>query len=299
MKKYIFLLVLIMSCTHYKIQQAFIPTFFDKEGHRGCRGLMPENTIPAFIKALDLGVTTLEMDAVITKDSQVIISHDPFINHAFSLYADGKPIKAEDEKKLKIFSMTYTEAQQYDVGSKYYASFPQQQKMVVHKPLLIEVIDSVEAYTSLHHLPKVQYNIETKSTDSTDGILHPLPATFVELIMQIVESKGIASRVIIQSFDIRTLQYLHQHYPNIKTALLVEPPLTMNLAAQLKQLGFIPSIYSPDYHLVTPLMVKQCHDLGIALIPWTVDDLPTMQKLKDMGVNGLISDYPNLYAQLK
>lgn len=299
MKKYIILFFLMMSCTNFKIQQAVSPAFFDKEGHRGCRGLMPENTIPAFIKAIDFGVTTLEMDAVITKDSKVLISHDPYINHKFSLHPDGTPIIAAEERTLNIFKMTYAETQQYDVGTKYYPHFPQQQKMKVQKPLLSVVIDTVEAYTRLHHLPQVQYNIETKSTDSTDGIFHPDPATFVRLIMQIVETKGIASRVIIQSFDIRTLQYLHQHYPNIKTALLVEPPVTLNFAAQLKQLGFIPTIYSPDYSMVAPLLIKQCRDLGIALIPWTVDDLPTMQRLKDMGVNGLISDYPNLYTQLK
>lgn len=288
-----------MSCTAAKIQQTHTVIPFDKEGHRGCRGLMPENTIPAFLKALDLGVTTLEMDAVITKDSQVLISHDPYINYEFSLGPNEQNLTKADEKHLNIYKMTYVETQQYDVGSKYYPRFPQQQKIKVHKPLLSAVIDSVEAYIQQHHLPPVQYNIETKSTDSTDGIYHPDPATFIRLIMQVVEQKGIASRVIIQSFDIRTLQYLHEHYPTIKTALLVEPPITLNFAAQLKQLGFIPTIYSPDYTMVTPLLVKQCYDMGIALIPWTVDDLPTMQKLKNMGVNGLISDYPNLYAQLK
>jgi glycerophosphoryl diester phosphodiesterase len=288
-----------MSCTSVKIQQTHTVIPFDKEGHRGCRGLMPENTIPAFLKALDLGVTTLEMDAVITKDSQVLISHDPYINYEFSLGPNGQTLTMADQKQLNIYKMTYAETQQYDVGSKYYPRFPQQQKIIVHKPLLSSVIDSVEAYIQQHHLPSVQYNIETKITDSTDGIYHPDPATFVQLIMQVVEQKGIASRVIIQSFDIRTLQYLHEHYPTMKTALLVEPPITLNFAAQLKQLGFIPTIYSPDYTMVTPLLVKQCHDMDIALIPWTVDDLPTMQKLKNMGVNGLISDYPNLYAQLK
>ncbi|RTL55093.1 MAG: glycerophosphodiester phosphodiesterase [Sphingobacteriales bacterium] len=299
MKKYSILFLLMMSCTTAKIQQATQPGFFDKEGHRGCRGLMPENTIPAFLKAIELGVTTLEMDAVITKDSQVLISHDPYINQEFSLHHDGTPVTAAEEKTLNIYQMTYAETQQYDVGMKFYPRFPNQQKIAIHKPKLSAVIDAVEAYTHLHHLPPVQYNIETKSTDSTDGIFHPDPASFVRLIMNIVEAKGIASRVIIQSFDIRTLQYLHHHYPAIKTALLVEPPMQLNFAAQLKQLGFIPTIYSPDYSMVTPLLVKQCRDLGIALIPWTVDDLPTMERLKKMGVNGLISDYPDLYKKLK
>jgi len=106
-------------------------------------------------------------------------------------------------------------------------------------------------------------------------------------------------KVIIQSFDIRTLQYLHNKYPQFKTALLIEDYDKKAFALQLKDLGFIPSIYSPAEQLVTALLVKQCKDAGIQIIPWTVNDLARMQQLKDIGVNGIISDYPNLFKELK
>jgi glycerophosphoryl diester phosphodiesterase len=274
-------------------------TSFDKEGHRGCRGLMPENTIPAFKKAIDLGVTTLEMDAMITKDKQVIISHDPFFSHEITTKADGSFITEEEEKSFKIYEMTYEQTQQFDVGLKPHPRFPKQQKLKIHKPKLSEVIDSAEAYTKAKGLAPVQYNIETKSTAATDDINHPEPEEFVELIMAIVKEKQIEERVIIQSFDIRTLQYMHKKYPSIRTAYLFEPPITKSFEERLKDLGFVPTIYSPDYTTVTPELMKQCKDLGIKIIPWTVDDLPKMIELKQMGVDGIISDYPDLFAQLK
>ena len=272
---------------------------FDFEGHRGCRGLMPENTIPAFMKAIDLQVTTLEMDAVITKDKQVIISHEPFFNHEITTKADGSYVKEQDEKSLNIYEMTYAQTQTFDVGLKPHPRFPDQQKLRVQKPRLADVIDSAEAYAGSHSFRPIQYNIETKSQPATDGIYHPKPDEFVELIMAVIKEKKVEERVIIQSFDIRTLQYLHEHYPAIKTAYLFEPPDDRSFAARLKELGFIPTIYSPDHTTVTVLLVKQCKELGIKLIPWTINDLSRMKELKQMGVDGMISDFPDLYAALR
>jgi glycerophosphoryl diester phosphodiesterase len=118
------------------------------------------------------------------------------------------------------------------------------------------------------------------------------------LLIAIILDKKITERVTIQSFDIRTLQYLHEHYPMFKTALLIEDFDKKTFALQLKDLGFIPTTYSPAYSLVTPLLVKQCKDAGILLLPWTVDDLQKMKELRAMGVNGIISDYPDLFSHL-
>lgn len=266
---------------------------FDKEGHRGCRGLMPENTVPAFLKAVDLGVTTLEMDAIISKDSQVVISHDPFFNRVITTKPDGSFVTTEDEKQLAIYHMDYADIVRYDVGLKPNPLFPQQQKMHAIKPLLRDVIDSVEAYAAKTGKKPLHYNIETKSTPATDNTMHPEPGRFVELLMGVILEKKIESRVIIQSFDVRTLQYLHEHYPTIKTSLLVGDKKAF--ALQLQGLGFIPAIYSPEYHLVTTLLVKQCHDTGVQIIPWTVNTKPAIDSLKRMGVDGEISDYPNLF----
>src|SRR5438128_2424457 len=123
--------LLITACSSTKNLQVSLPVF-DKEGHRGCRGLMPENTIPAMLKALELGVTTLEMDAVITKDGQVILSHEPFFNHEITTKADGKFIDEKEEKNYNIFKMTYAETHQFDVGLKPHPRFPQQQKLPAH-----------------------------------------------------------------------------------------------------------------------------------------------------------------------
>ena len=276
----------------------FSETAFDKQGHRGCRGLMPENTIAAMYKAIDLGVTTLEMDASISKDDQVFLSHEPFFNHEISLQPNGKPIEAAQEKSFNMYQLDYAQITKYDVGLKPHPRFPQQVKLAAVKPLLSQVFDSVLAYCKQTGKPIPQFNIETKTTSKTDDLYHPKPEKFVDLMMQVIASKNMGSKVIIQSFDIRTLQYLHQKDATIKTALLIEDFDKKPFALQLKDLGFIPSIYSPAHELVTPLLVKQCRDAGIQIIPWTVNDLATIRSLKKMGVHGVISDYPNLFAQL-
>jgi len=287
----------VMSCNRH-INPSFSPLGgggFDKEGHRGCRGLMPENTIPGFLKAIDLGVTTLEMDVAITKDSQVVMSHEPYFSHEISTKPDGSDVTEQEEQSLNIYHMNYDEVKQFDVGLKPHPRFPQQQKIPVAKPLLRDAIDSVESYAARNNKQPLQYNIETKCTPVTDNIYFPPPPKLVELIMAVVKEKKIEERVIIQSFDIRSLQYLQQHYPSIKTSLLIDESDKKPFALQLKDLGFIPTIYSPAYQLVTPLLVKQCHDTGIKLIPWTVNDKKEIARLKNLGVDGIISDYPNLF----
>jgi glycerophosphoryl diester phosphodiesterase len=271
-------------------------TSFDKQGHRGCRGLMPENTIPAMIHALDLGVTTLEMDAVITKDKKVILSHEQWFGQEITTKPDGTYIKAErEERKFNIYWMTYAETQAFDVGMKPHPRFPGQQKIKVTKPLLSAVIDSVNEAMKTRKRPFPYYNIETKTNPEFDGVFHPKPEEFVDLLMEVVQSRGITDHVIIQSFDFRTLKYLHQKYPGVKTAMLIEFTDKRSLEQQLNDLGFIPDIYSPEYHLVNDKLVRACHEKGIKVIPWTVNDKASIEKLKGIGVDGAISDFPDLF----
>lgn len=291
----LFLILMVSSCFSGKKNMQSGNQFFDKQGHRGCRGLMPENTIPAMLKAIDLGVTTLETDVVITGDKQVVLSHEPFFNHEITTKPDGSSVTEVEEKQLNIYQMNVATVGKYDVGLKFVERFPRQEKLAVSKPLLSAMIDSVEAYCTNKGKPLPKYNIETKSQSATDGIYHPTPDVFVELLVAVVLSKGIESRTIIQSFDIRTLQYLHKAYPTIQTALLIEDTDKKSLALQLQQLGFIPSIYSPHFSLVTPLLLKQCKDAGIRLIPWTVNDQQKIKELRALGVDGIISDYPDLF----
>ncbi len=290
--------VILYSCsihpTHQNTSSATV--IFDKEGHRGCRGLMPENTIPAMLKAIDLGVTTLEMDVHITRDSAVVLSHDPSFNPDITTKPDGSYIGSTEGKYI-LYHMTYDSIRRFDVGSKPYSRFPQQQKIKVAKPLLSTLIDSVEAYCKQHG-KRVAYNIEIKSSPQGDGLFHPAPAAYTEGVMKVLKQKNILSHVIIQSFDNRPLQYMHQHYPAIRTSLLIEENDKRSLQQQFAGLGFVPSIYSPYYLLCTKERVDSCHQQHCKVVPWTVNDSSLMQKLKTAGVDGLISDYPDLYKKL-
>jgi glycerophosphoryl diester phosphodiesterase len=130
---------------------------------------------------------------------------------------------------------------------------------------------------------------------ATDHIYHPAPEEFVELLMKVVLSKGIRSRVIIQSFDPRTLQIIHRKYPDILTSLLIDDSDKRGVAVQCGELGFFPTIYSPGLSLVDEPLVKACHDHGMKVVPWTADDASTISTLRKMGVDGIITDYPDLF----
>jgi len=271
---------------------------FDYQGHRGCRGLYPENTIAAMKHAIDIGVTTLELDVVMSKDFVPILSHEPFFNHEISTKPNGEMVTEKEEKQLNIYQMLVPEIQKYDVGNRVHTRFAEQYKMAAYKPTLQQVFDSVQAYLKEKNKPQVSYNIETKTMAATDDIFHPKPTIFVDSLMAVIVRNNLEATVIIQSFDIRTLQYLHSKFPDQQTALLIEDYNKTTLSTQLRILGFIPTIYSPSHTLVTPLLLKQCKDVGMKLIPWTVNDLQRMKELKKMGVDGLISDFPNLYIPL-
>ncbi|PWS27413.1 glycerophosphodiester phosphodiesterase [Pedobacter yonginense] len=270
---------------------------FDVQGKAGARGIMPENTIEGMLKALDLGVNTLEMDAVISKDKQVVLSQEPYFNNEISLMPNGKAISFKDQKKYNIYKMDYDEVKKFDVGSKVHARFPGQMKFKAYKPLLTETIDAVEAYAKEHKLTKPVYSIETKTIKNGDNEFQPEPAEFVDLIMDIVNAKKISKRVIIQSFDMRTLQYLHEKYPKIQTSLLIDEKEPFE--DYIDKLGFKPTIYSPYSVLVGKGLVDRCHEMGVKIIPWTVNTLKEIKYFMSLGVDGVITDYPNLMGQLK
>ncbi|MES2811799.1 MAG: glycerophosphodiester phosphodiesterase [Bacteroidota bacterium] len=271
---------------------------FDIQGHRGCRGLLPENTIEAFKKAIDLGVTTLEMDVVISKDNQVLLSHEPFLSHEIALDLNGNEITEKDEEKFNLYQMNYTQIKQHDCGSKVHPRFLEQEKLKTYKPLLSEVIDFVENYIQKNYPErKIQYNIETKSDPKGDEIFHPKPKEFIELVVGVLNQKNITDRIYIQSFDVRTLQYLHTTYPTYKTVLLIENK--MSIAKNLKLLGFKPDVYSPEFILLNKKKVDSLHQKGIKVIPWTINKKDDMKRIISFGVDGIITDYPNRYFELK
>jgi glycerophosphoryl diester phosphodiesterase len=253
---------------------------------------MPENTIPAMRRALALGVTTLEMDAAISQDKQVLLSHDPYMNADFAYRPDGQPLTKAEGKALKLYSLPYAEIRRYDVGGHGNPQFSQQQPLRTYKPLLAEVIDSAEAYARRTHRPAPYYNIETKTTPAGDGVNHPAPEEFVRLLLAVIKAKGVQNRVIIQSFDPRTLNVVHRTQRRLRTALLVDNQ--DGLDKNLLRLSFRPSIYSPHYKLVTSDLVQACHQQRMQVIPWTVNTPAEAKQLLEQQVDGLITDYPDL-----
>jgi glycerophosphoryl diester phosphodiesterase len=265
-------------------------------GHQGARGIMPENTIEGMIKALDLNVNVLNMGVVISKDGEVVLSHEPYFNNEISTRPDGKPITFNDEKKYNMFEMDYEEIRKFDVGTKFHNRFPGQMKIKVYKPLLSETIDSVEAYVKENKLEKPVYNIETSLIRKGDGIFQPDASVFIEKIMEIVKEKKLTKRVVIQSLDMRTLQYLHEYFPTIKTSLMVDEK--QDFEDGIQALGFTPDYYSPYYVLVGKGLVDRCHAAGVKIIPWTVNTAKDMSYLINLGVDGIITDYPNQYTRV-
>ena len=259
---------------------------------------MPENTIPAMLKALELGVTTLEMDVVISKDNKVVVSHDVYFHQNITTTPEGKTLtKAEAEKRL-LYTMPYDSIRKYDVGLKPHPDFPRQQKMAVQKPLLSDLLDASEKAAKERKQP-VFYNIEIKSKPENDGKKHPPIEEFVDLAMAVINAKGTTERTTIQSFDPRALQVMHRKYPTVTTSLLMEGADKRSLDEQLQELGYTPVVYSPHFSLVTPTLMEQCRQKGIRVVPWTVNTLEEMQRLISLKVDGIITDYPDLFLQLK
>jgi glycerophosphoryl diester phosphodiesterase len=289
------LTLLLLACNTTKKNMGIELPQFDKQGHRGSRGLMPENTIPAMHKAIDLGVTTLEMDVVISKDKKVVVSHDPYFNSDITTTPEGNILSKSEGSNLLLYTMDYDSIKKYDVGSKPHPGFPKQQKMSVHKPLLSDLIRSSEDYAKQKNLSPLWYNIETKSKKDGDGVYHPAPAEFVELLVAVIQKEGIVERTVIQSFDIRTLQVVHEKFPFFRTSLLMENTDKRTVDEQLKELGFVPTVYSPHYSMLTPTLVKACHNQGLKIIPWTVNSREEIARIKSLGVDGIITDYPDLF----
>ena len=305
---FIYLLLLTVVQSH---SQILIPTF-DVQGHRGARGLQPENTTPAFIVALDYGVKTVEMDLAITKDKQVIVSHEPWMAAEFCLNPEGKSFSSKEELKYNIYQMLYDDVKKWDCGTKPHERFPEQQKFKVSKPLLSEVIVAIENHIKSYTKYEVDYNIEIKSEPKGDNKFHPKPEIFSDIVYQLIDQYLPLNRVVIQSFDFRVLKYWHEKYPEVRLAALIEN--TKSIEQNFDDLGFIPSVYSPDFKLLSKEKVKLLHTKEFNLtetqkadkvksklrvIPWTVNEEKDMLVAKGMGVDGFITDYPNRAAKFK
>ncbi|MCX2574505.1 glycerophosphodiester phosphodiesterase family protein [Pedobacter sandarakinus] len=278
-------------------QELPFPTF-SAEAHRGGRGLMPENTITAMLNAMTIdGITTLEMDTHVTKDGKVVVTHDDYLSPAFMVSPNGTEIPASDAKKYAVFGMKYKDLRKFDLGSKFYDLFPSQKKIKTEIPLLGDLINAVQADIKLHKRKQFFYNIETKCSEKGDGITNPTPEVFVQLLMNVIEHHKIASYVVIQSFDKRTIQIINKKYPNIKTSFLVSNKKTYE--ENISDLGFKPFIISPAFQMVDKNFVDSAHADGVKVIPWTANTTTEIVNLKALKVDGIISDYPDILVKAK
>lgn len=283
-----FLLFLLLAAANLFAQT---PRPFSIEGHRGARGWLPENTIPSFKKALDLGADTLELDVVVTKDGQILVSHEAWFSSAISLDPNGNRIPAEAQKNHNIYKMTYMETQRFDVGSIGNKDFPDQRPMKVTKPLLRYVFAEISAYAKQKKFPPPRYNIEIKMEKDGDNLFNPEPAIFAKLVYDELKRGKMLSRVIVQSFDVRALQEMRKIARELPLALLVGNK--DGIEKNLRDLGFDPDTYSPHFQLVDGPTVAFCRKRGIKLVPWTVNEVPDLERMKTFGIDGVITDYPD------
>jgi len=265
---------------------------FDLQGHRGARGLLPENSIPAFLLACDLGVTTLEMDTVINAEGHVVVSHEPWMSAKICSHPDGAAVAASEEKNLRIFAMNDMELAAFDCGRRGHPDFPRQRAMAVSKPLLRDVFQAVAARAESTQGLDMRYNIEIKSRPDHDGIFHPDVIEYANRLYAVVKEFGLIAQTTIQSFDPRALEAIHRIDPGISTSLIVDN--ADGLHANLSRLGFTPTIYSPHFKLLDKQQIADAHKLGIRVVPWTVNDETAMRDLIAFGVDGLITDYPDI-----
>jgi glycerophosphoryl diester phosphodiesterase len=260
------------------------------QGHRGARGLYPENTVRGFIEAVKLGVHSLELDIVISADHQVVVSHEAWMNEDICSLPDGSPVKYGTGQNFNLFKMNYSEIKKFDCGKRGNPYFPLQKALPAYKPLLDEVITTVENFTKANNLLSVTYNIELK-TEPEDGLFNPPPEVFVEIVYEVIRNHLTHSRIQISSFDVRLLKEMKKKDPAIKMRLLVEN--RDGLEFNLQSLGFVPEIYSPEFVLVDQNLVNEVHHRGMQLVTWTVNENYDMSMLLSMGVDGIITDYPD------
>jgi glycerophosphoryl diester phosphodiesterase len=278
---------------------------FDLQGHRGARGLAPENTLRAFSVALATGVSTLELDTAVTRDGVVVVAHDRRLNPDITRGADGRWLVPPTNS---VYELGFEELQRYDVGridpgSAYARRFPVQSgEDGLRMPALSSVFELARASA-------VRFNIETKISPLAPEDT-PSPRAFCEALLADVRRAGLESRVTLQSFDWRTLGIMQALEPRIDLSYLtaadcLDPPGVWTAGLKLAEHGSLPRMvsaaaggrarvtWSPDHEMLTPAAVREALALGLGVLPWTVNHAPDMGRLIDWGITGLITDFPD------
>ena len=263
---------------------------FEVIGHRGHMSHYPENSIEGFKSAVALGVDALEMDLVVSADKQIVVSLEPFMAAASVLTADGKRINRSTEKSHNLFQMSYDSIRQYKTGLLKDRNFRDQKETESFKPLLGEVLKQVEAYRKEKKFPPIKYYLEVKSTPNNYGVFQPYPAEFTELLMQVIKAHQMENAIVVKSFDVNLLNTFNKKFPEIETSLLT---YKTPIHEKLSQLEFKPNAIGPYFKLLkSKEQVEELHVQGLKIIPWTVNSERDIIKMIKLGVDGIISDYP-------
>ena len=233
------------------------------------------------------------MDVIISADQQVVVSHEPWLSAQLGTGPQGEEIAAARERDFNLYHLPYTIIQQCTIGEKPLPNFPEQQLVPSHRPLLRQVFQAVEAACQQLGRSAIRYAIELKSDPTGDRKFHPLPARFVELVMDEVRAAAVEVRTTLLSFDSRILQAALLYVPTSQLCLLTEN--AESVASLLQRLGFVPGTLGPDVSL---LSANTVNSLRIAyptlrLVPWTVNDFRELRKVVSWGVDGITTDYPN------
>ena len=256
-------------------------------GHRGCRGILPENSIEGFQKAIDLGVDGIEFDVVVNKDKQIVISHAPFMEKKYCLLPDGRKIKRE--KQLNLFEMKQTEIEKFDCGSKFHSNFPKQKKLKTHKPLLQELFTKVD-------LSDVMILLEIKSEKRQYGKYQPQPDEYVDIILKEISNYAHRDNIIFMSFDSNIINELNNRAPQYKLIYLSYKPFK-SIKSSIKNLTIQPYAIGLHYSTISKREIIKAHELGMAVFAWTVNSLKDFEQLKRYGIDGIITDYPGSFIK--
>jgi glycerophosphoryl diester phosphodiesterase len=254
-------------------------------GHRGCRGLLPENTIIAFEKAIELNVDGIEWDVVVSKDNELIISHEPYADAAYCLDSNGMEISKQKEKDFNFYRMNRDEIQSFDCGSKFNPNFAEQKKIKCRKPTVQEAFDSLK-------ITNESILFEIKSEKKDYGVYQPFPAEFAKIISSEVAKYPKKENIIFMCFDNELLEELHKILPQYKYVYLTYLPFK-SIDAFLKELSFKPYALGMYHHTIKKKDVKKASNEGVKVFAWTVNKENHFNKLIRYGVSGIITDYPD------
>ena len=276
---------------------------FSIQGHRGARGLLPENTIESCCRAVALGVDGLEIDVVVSKDNQLVVSHEPWMSPLFCSFPNGNAV---DTEGVLLKNLTVSEIQQYDCGSRGNARCPTQVPTRAYKPTFYELVTAVHAFCEKENLKKPFWNIEVKSHPKWYGRFVPIPSIFARLLINELKKLGFNdnSNFYVSSFDPQFLRAFRKQtpsrysrdVPSVYLAFLTENRLSFR--QNMRNLGFKPAIYSPYHKFLNKKTIETAHKYGVKVMTWTVNDPKTANILRGWQIDGLITDFPNLIEHI-